>query len=137
MVIQSFPTWFIEASMAGLIVLCVLQSVRSLVYTRRVAKKLDTVWGFMYRRGLTEAIAKKLVDDQAFINGRARDAYADIVHKLKEIVASMHDMPDAQIALEIEDLFGETLARQICPILGIAEGACLVLAVKLGKEKAQ
>jgi hypothetical protein len=103
----------------------------------RLEFKVDTMWDFQIRRGLSELVEKgigkmnsPLVLDKALT--------PKVVKALDPIKGGLHEIgvkhkKDSDAMLEIEAKYGDELLRTICVPLGLSHSACLIVALAVAK----
>lgn len=98
--------------------------------------KVDELWRFQMRRGFNEAIEKGVatVNSPMNVTPAAREAFVPLIDRLRDLHTQYGNLEDHDFAVWIENKLGELIASEVCPRLGIQEGACLVLAIKLARE---
>lgn len=99
----------------------------------QIKERVDTMWVFQMRRGLSELEKKELgyVSSPIKLTDKANEAIAPLVPKLKEFYQAIGGpkMGVIELAVKIEQQFGELLSQTVCKHIGVNDGACLVLAI--------
>lgn len=99
----------------------------------QMKERVDTMWVFQMRRGLAELEKKKLgyVASPIRLSDTANEAIAPMVPKLKKFYLAIGgpNMGAIELAVKIEQEFGQELSKSVCLHIGINDAACLVLAI--------
>lgn len=110
-------------------------------------RKFDRFWRARLLRGTVEGLAKQYLSEQ--INSEGADSstglfnvavtpevyesYAGIVDQLLATKKNAPEADDLELTELIEDRFGPWITANICPVLHVAEFACLVMALSIAK----
>ena len=103
----------------------------------QIELKVDTLWDFQLRRGISEAVQKgaATVNSPVTITDEARKWMSSLAVELRAFYRTLgRTLSDRDLAIEIERRFGERLVKEVCIPRGIFEAACLVIAVHVAKE---
>lgn len=99
----------------------------------QMKERVDTMWIFQLRRGITELEIKKLgkANSPIKLSPKAKEIIAPFVPRLKKFYQEINgdELGIVDLAVKLELQFGEVLVKEICPRIGITEGACLILAI--------
>jgi len=99
--------------------------------------KVDTMWDFIMRRAMSEAVNKGIatLNSPLVINSEAKALMAPLRARLQEFyLKEGQQMSDADMQLEIERRFGADIVREVCIPHNLHAGACLLIAVSVAKE---
>ena len=134
----------LEYSMvAALASLCVsLLTLAKLIFgvTSTIAAiqvKVDTMWAFTLRRGTGEAVMQGFatINSPVVFTVKAKEIIAPMIQTLEMLYNEMKPIADDDLAIEIEQAFGDKLLQDICIPNKMSMGACLVIAVAAAKGK--
>jgi hypothetical protein len=106
---------------------------------KAVEDKLGTVWEFLLRRGMAEAVQKGLGTLQSpFVaNTESRSWFSPLAVELQATYrAKWTQLNSHDLSLEIERTFGELIVREVCIPHGLAGGECLLIAMDVAREAA-
>lgn len=125
--------------------ICGLISIGSVIYfagfkLAGLEVKVNTVWDFLMRRAMSEAIHSGVggLNSPFELKPAAKEWMQVMASDLRAFYAKLgRKLTDAELALEIERHFGQRILEQVCIPHGIYQGACLLIAVELAKEKSQ
>lgn len=98
--------------------------------------KVDTMWEFTLRRGATEAIkhGAATLNSPLCMTAKGYEIIQRMEMELHEFYKTLDPkINDAELALKIEQKFGEKITTDVCIPNQIFLGACLVLAVQVAK----
>ena len=115
----------------------------------RIAKlevKVDTIWDFIVKRAMTEALSSGVAvkNSPIKVTDEVRRWVADhidnaLYRALRELYKTHKNASDNELALKIQQQFGEQIAEEMCiPNDDLNYDACLFIALELaknGKEK--
>jgi|SRR6185369_1446310 len=99
--------------------------------------KVDTMWAFLLRRAQSELLHKGFgkMNSPLVLTEAGKLAIAPMVSDLSAFYKTLSPkLDDVQVAMYIEQKFGDRLLKEICLPHDFSMGACLVLAVKAAKE---
>lgn len=102
----------------------------------RLEPKVDTIWEFAMRRGAVEAIQRGIatMNSPVVISEEAKTWMQTLAAPLREAYETeWKDLPDTDLAMEIERRFGDQIVRQVCLPHGISNGVCLLIACAVAK----
>jgi len=106
----------------------------------RLEVKVETIWDFLLRRAMGEAVKQNLgtVNSPLTITEDAKQFFAAFANDLREFYKSCDPkQTDGQLMLEIERRFGERLVTEVViPNQLDDRGACLLVALSIAKEQA-
>ena len=109
--------------------------------TARLAKmevKVDTVWDFLMRRAVSEAINVGVA-----VKNSPIEVTDEAKQWMKPLLASIRDfyretggnLTDRELALEIERRFGEQILNEVCIPHRLSQGACLLIAIQAAVDE--
>jgi hypothetical protein len=99
----------------------------------QIRERVDTMWIFQLRRGLTETETKGLGKTNSPMK-LTQEAY-DVMKPLQAELKAFYDSVGGEkvgivdLAVMFEQQFGERLSREVCKKVGISDASCLVLAI--------
>ena len=100
--------------------------------------KIDTIWGFLMKRAMSEALAQGIAthNSPVRITDEAKRWMGDLLPPIREFYVKLgrRNITDAELALEIEKRFGDRILHEVCIPHGIYMGACLLIAVQAVRE---
>jgi hypothetical protein len=98
--------------------------------------KVDTMWEFTLRRGISEAVKSGLahVNSPVMVTQAALEMMEPLHNDLKALLPALVFKPDVDIAVVIEKNLGEKILHDICLPHGLYIGACLFIAVEYVKK---
>lgn len=102
----------------------------------KVELKIDTVWEFLVRRAVSEAVVKGVatINSPVRLAENAREWLEPLKSALTQFYARQgHGLTDGQLMMAIEQQFGDRIFREVCIPHGLWAGACLVLAAEIAK----
>ena len=103
--------------------------------------KVDTIWGFLMKRAMSEALAMGVATHNSPIKvtDEAKAWMKDLVPPIRAFYANLgrRNITDAELAMEIERRFGERIFNEVCIPHGLYMGACLLIAVQAAKDAPQ
>ena len=98
--------------------------------------KVDTMWQFTMRRGISEAVNNDLMRHNSPLEITAK-GYSFIRPMAQELweyyqkyPATVGKLSDSDLALAIERDFGERLLKEVCIPNNLLYGECIILAVE-------
>ena len=97
--------------------------------------KVDTMWLFTLRRGTGEAVMQGFatINSPIVFTVEAGEIINPMICTLQMLYHDLAPINDDDLAVEIEQAFGEQLLKDICIPNKMSMGACLVLAVAAAK----
>lgn len=129
-------------SIVGIIVPFVMALAAALWHTAQRLAELETkvaaMWEFQLRRAQNELLSKGygIMNSPLRVFDSAKALLAPLAGELQYFYQRLgRRMTDAELALEIERLFGERLAKDVCLPHGLQEGACLLIAIAVAREE--
>jgi hypothetical protein len=94
---------------------------------------VETLWLFQLRRGMAEVEQKQLgkTNSPVRLTDAANKLMAPLLPELKEFykVVQGEKMGVVELAIALEQQFGQRITTEVCKRVGITDGACLVLAI--------
>ena len=100
--------------------------------------KVDTIWGFLMKRALSEALVQGVAtrNSPVRVNDEAKKWMSDLIPPIRDFYAKLgrRNITDAELAMEIERRFGDRILHEVCIPRGLYMGACLLIAVQAAKE---
>jgi hypothetical protein len=117
-----------------------LASISYYTITRlaRLELKVDTIWDFLIRRALSEAVNKGVGTVQSPFqpSAQARAYFGGLVNELREFYRTVGCKlrSDRELFVAVERRFGERFLREVCIPHGLDAGACIHAAIALMKE---
>lgn len=131
------------AAWAGATMSCL--SLASVVYFAGIKMatltvKVDTMWTFMMKRAVSEAVSADLMKHNSPLEITAK-GYSYIQPMANELwqyyqkyTVSASKLNDADLALAIERDFGERLLKEICIPNNLLFGECIILAIEAARK---
>jgi hypothetical protein len=97
--------------------------------------KVDTMWNFTLRRGISEVVINDLgkVNSPIVFTEKAVEVIAPLAQKLRDFYDKLKPIDDNELFIRIEQEFGQLLLYEICIPHALHLGACLVIAVEAAK----
>jgi hypothetical protein len=96
--------------------------------------KIDTVWGFLMKRAMSEALVQGVAtrNSPVKVTNEAKQWMAPLIGPIREFYATLgrRNMSDEELALEIERRFGDRILHEVCIPHGLYMGACLLIALQ-------
>ena len=104
----------------------------------RLEGKVDTMWAFAVRRGISEAVKEGLgtMSSPIVFNAKALALIDPLKGELTKCYENNKKMTEFELMLEIERQFGQKLLEQVCVPSGLTHGACLILALAVVRGEA-
>jgi hypothetical protein len=100
--------------------------------------KINTVWGFLMKRALSEALVQGVAthNSPVQVTDEAKRWMRDLISPIRDFYATLgrRNITDAELALEIERRFGDRILNEVCIPHGLFMGACLLITVQAVKE---
>jgi hypothetical protein len=104
----------------------------------RIELQVDTIWEFLMRRAISEAMQKELIVSNSPVIPTviAIEVFSVIVPKLKKFYKTKgKGLSNKELFRATEVEFGDVFVNDICPKLKITAGACVATAMVLMKEE--
>jgi hypothetical protein len=119
-----------------------LLSLLSVIYfgtvkMTKIEVKVDTMWDFQLRRGWSELAikGKARANSPLVLNEETKEWMGDLAQELKAFYSKLgRHLNDRELAIEIEQKYGDQILRKVCIPNGLSEGACLIIALQVAKE---
>ena len=99
--------------------------------------KVETIWGFLMKRALSEALVQGVAthNSPVRVTDEAKEWMRDLLPPIRELYAKLgRRISDAELAMEIERQFGDRILHEVCIPRGLYMGACLLIAIQAVKE---
>jgi hypothetical protein len=100
--------------------------------------KVDTIWSFLMKRALSEALVQGVAthNSPVQVTDEAKRWMGDLIPSIREFYAKLgrSNITDAELALEIERRFGDRILNEVCIPHGLFMGSCLLIALQAVKE---
>lgn len=115
-----------------------MMSLLGLVYFAgvKIAKievKVDTMWSFQLRRGIIETEQMGLGKSRSPL--KLNEVAYQLMEPLTPALKSFYEEIGGEtlglvdLAVAIEQKFGQTLVEKVCRVANVSQGSCLVLAI--------
>jgi hypothetical protein len=100
--------------------------------------KVDTIWSFLMKRALSEALVQGVAtrNSPVRVTDEAKQWMSDLIPPIRDFCARLgrRNITDNDLAIEIERRFGEQILNEVCIPHGLYMGACLLIAVQAVKD---
>ena len=100
--------------------------------------KIETVWGFLMKRALSEALVQGVAthNSPVRVTDEAKRWMSDLLPPIREFYATLgrRNITDEELAMEIERRFGDRILHEVCIPHGLFMGACLLIAIQAVKD---
>ena len=100
--------------------------------------KAETIWSFLMKRALSEAIVQGVAthNSPVRVTDEAKRWMSDLIPPIRDFYAKLgrRNITDAELAMEIERRFGDRILNEVCIPHGLYMGACLLIAIQAIKE---
>ncbi len=100
--------------------------------------KVETIWSFLMKRALSEAIVQGVAthNSPVRVTDEAKRWMSDLIPPIRDFYAKLgrRNITDAELAMEIERRFGDRILNEVCIPHGLYMGACLLIAIQAIKE---
>jgi hypothetical protein len=100
--------------------------------------KIETVWGFLMKRALSEAVVMGVAthNSPVRVTDEAKRWMSELMPPIREFYAKLgrRNITDAELAMEIERRFGDRILHEVCLPHGLYMGACLLIAIQAVRE---
>jgi hypothetical protein len=100
--------------------------------------KVDTIWSFLMKRALSEALVQGVATRNipVQVTYEAKRWMGDLIPPIREFYSKLgrRNITDAELAMEIERRFGDRILNEVCIPHGLYMGACLLIAIQAVKE---
>jgi hypothetical protein len=134
--------WELASSIAG-VLFTILVTIGGFMwkFSSRLARiefKTDTVWDFLMRRAMSEAVNKGLgtLNSPLIITEDTQKWYNDMLSELQLFYNnSGYKLNDRDLFIEVEHRFGERLLKEVCIPKELDVGACILGAIAVLKGR--
>ncbi len=96
--------------------------------------KVETIWSFLMKRALSEAIVQGVAthNSPVRVTDEAKRWMSDLIPPIRDFYAKLgrRNITDAELAMEIERRFGDRILNEVCIPHGLYMGACLLIAIQ-------
>ncbi len=96
--------------------------------------KVETIWSFLMKRALSEAIVQGVAthNSPVRVTDEAKRWMSDLIAPIRNFYAKLgrRNITDAELAMEIERRFGDRILNEVCIPHGLYMGACLLIAIQ-------
>lgn len=109
----------------------------SIVKMAKIELKVDTMWDFITKRGVTEGLQKGFftMNSPISIPENLRDMVTKAVPALRSFyLKTGQGMTDAELAYEIERRYGTQILKKVCVPNGMPPESGLVIAIAVAKN---
>ena len=98
--------------------------------------KVDTMWDFQIRRGMSEAAKEGIakINSPIKFTAEAMGRLEPIKIPLQQLAVKYPTVKDSDLMLKIEQNFGEQLLKLVCVPYKVTQGACLLLALAVARN---
>ena len=100
--------------------------------------KIETVWGFLMKRALSEAVVMGVAthNSPVRVTDEAKRWMSELMPPIREFYAKLgrRNITDAELAMEIERRFGDRILHEVCLPHGLFMGSCLLIAIQALRE---
>lgn len=99
--------------------------------------KVDTIWDFLMRRAMADAVNRGHADmnSPVVVREESKQLLAHLAGELKKWYReSWHKLDDSALLLEIEKRYGENIVNTVCIPHQLSQGVCLLIAAAVAKE---
>jgi len=105
---------------------------------KRIAQmefRVNTMWDFIMRRGLVEAINKGVLEMNSPISlpNETANWYDKISERLRSFYQTRKRLNDRDFWIAVESEFGEWITWNVCLPKGLNVGACIAAAIAVAK----
>ncbi len=103
----------------------------------RVEGQIENLWQFTLRRASVEAVVKGVgrMNSPLKINEEAKQLLGELSCELKSFYRRIgKTLSTAQLAAEIERLYGDEIVQKVCLPHGLFQGACLLIAMEVARD---
>ncbi len=89
--------------------------------------KVETIWSFLMKRALSEAIVQGVAthNSPVRVTDEAKRWMSDLIPPIRDFYAKLgrRNITDAELAMEIERRFGDRILNEVCLPHGLYMGA--------------
>src|SRR5271166_3409193 len=105
----------------------------------RIELKVETMWDFLFKRALSETVAKNLasINSPFRITSEGRKNFTGIENELKEfylINKNLFDRNDKRMFIELQNKFGNRILNEIAIPNKMIYSDCMLIAMEISRE---
>lgn len=105
--------------------------------SKELSDNLKTLSDFLFRRGVAEAVisGSAQMNSPVTVSPKAQELFSKYRNDLRKIAQANPTASDSELGFIIERHMGDIILKHICIPNKMSQGACLLIAVSVAKDK--